>query len=178
MPVLLVRSWQSGAGEADLGERRRVLVPLDGSELAEEALPVAERLADALSGELILLRAVPPPDLVFGPDRLMGSWLGEELQAEEEVARTYMERISDRYTRTGRQIQTVVEVGDPVQVILSTGRERAAGFVVMTTHGMTGLTRLVFGSVAAGVLRQGTAPLIVTQPRERAEGGSGGSAGA
>lgn len=178
LPVLLVRSWQPGTAEADPEERPRVLVPLDGSALAEEALPVAERLADALAGELILLRAVPPPDLVPGPDRLMEPWLGEALQDLETTARTYMEGIHNRYAADDRQVATVVEVGDPVQVIVYASREHGAGLVVMTTHGMTGLTSLMFGSVAAGVLRQGTTPLVVARPRERAEGGSGGSAGA
>ena len=92
------------------------------------------------------------------------------MQNLETTARAYIEGTRDRYAADDRQVATVVEVGDPVQVIVSASREHRAGLVVMTTHGMTGLTSLVFGSVAAGVLRQGTVPLVVTRPAARNDG--------
>jgi nucleotide-binding universal stress UspA family protein len=165
VPVLLVRGWQGVREPATFGERPQLLVPLDGSGYAEQALPVATSLAEGLSGELVLVRAVPRPDLPFAPDRLLASQLEEELRAGEAEARRYLDALADRLAREGRRVRVEMRVGEPTPVISEVGRELGATLVVMTTLGETGLVRLVFGSVAAGVLRQGSVPLLLVRPR-------------
>ena len=167
VPVLLVRAWHAEPRPVVFGERPEVLVPLDGSPLAEAALPVAEGLARDLSGEISLVRAVPHPDVVFAPDAMMGSYLVEEQSDLEAEAREYLRALHERYEKEGRTVHAESHTGDAAGVIAAVSQERGAALVVMTTHGHTGLTRLVFGSVAAGVLREGTAPVVLVRPQRQ-----------
>ena len=169
IPTLLVRAWLPGGGAATLGERPRLLVPLDGSPQAEEALPVAEALADELAAELVLLRAVARPDLPLAPDALLAPLLREELAAEQAEAETYVRGLAERYAREGRAVQAVVRVWQPgldmaASVIDAVGRERGAALVIMTSGRRTGLERVVFGSVADATIRHGTLPVVLVRP--------------
>lgn len=163
-PILLVRAWHGAAPGAILEAGAIVLVPLDGSALAEAALPLAEQLADDLGGALLLLRAVPRPGLDFGPDALVAPLLAEELAAEETAARNYLERMAGRFARRGRIVRTVALLGEPAAAIEAAGREHGAGLVVMATHGLTGLRRAALGSVADGVVRRGSLPVLLVRP--------------
>ncbi len=165
IPVLLVRSWEETPAVAPLAERPLLLVPLDGSTLAEEALPVAERFADELSGELLLLQAVPRPDLLTAPDRWITSSLEEDTVTLVAEARDYLRAVADRYRSEGREVRVETRVGDPAHVITATAQERGAAMVVMTSHGYSGVVRLVFGSVTSGVLRQGRVPVLLIGPK-------------
>lgn len=164
-PILLVRAGAPGWEAAWPGERPRLLAPLDGSAFAEEALPVAESLAEALGGELVVVRAVPRPGLDFGPDWVVAPILEDELANAETEARDYLDRLAARLAREGRAAQAALRVGDPAGVIAAVGRERGAALVVMATHGHTGLGRVVLGSVADAVLRHGTLPLLLVRPQ-------------
>ena len=170
LPILLVRAWLPAPGGALLAERPKLLAPLDGSALAEQALPVAERLADALSGELVLLRVVTRPDAPFAPDWVAGPELGEEFERSKSEAEAYLRRLAEQLARSGRRIQIDVRAGEPgmtteADTIETAGREHGAALVVMTTHGYTGLQRLVLGSVTDAVLRRSTLPVVVLRPQ-------------
>ncbi len=169
-PTLLVRAWQAGHGPAPLRPGGRLLVPLDGSDFAEEALPVATGLADTLGGEIVLLRAVARSDLPFGPDAILAPLLQRELDEERAQAEDYLRRVAERFAREGRAVRTEVRVGRPdlemaAGVIESVGREYSAALVVMASHRYTGMNRLLLGSVADGVVRHGTLPLLLVRPQ-------------
>lgn len=161
-PVLLVRAWQAQGGLTSFVERSKVLVPLDGSAFAEEALPIAEQLAGTLDAELVLLRVVYPPSPTLTQEWMVASYLAEELEVGESAARQYLEGVAGRLTDGGRRVTTEVRVGTPAAVIADAGAD--AAFLVMATHGRTGADRLLMGSVANVVVRRGEVPLMLVGP--------------
>lgn len=136
----------------------KVLVPLDGSELAETALPLAIRLAGA--GRLVLTRAIEA-ELMMSPVgfEFEVMYLEQNQTRHVEQARTYLEEVG----RSCEEIETtiVTHVGDPASVILDTVEETEADLIVMTTHGYCGLTRWMLGSVTERVLRNAPCPVVV-----------------
>jgi nucleotide-binding universal stress UspA family protein len=166
VPVLLVRAWQEELPMALIAEHPRLLVPLDGSAFAEEALPVAQELADALGGELLLMRAGVPLEHarptesggIVAPD--------QQLAALEAEARGYLRGVSDRLEKRQATTQPQIDarVGTPAEAIAEASREHAVALIVMATHGRTGLARLLLGSVADDVLRHGSVPLLLVRP--------------
>jgi nucleotide-binding universal stress UspA family protein len=172
IPAVVVRAWLPEGGAARLGEHPRILVPLDGSAEAEEALHVAVALAGGLVGTVTLVRAVARPDLVLAPDAILGALLREELAAERAAAEGYLRELAGRLARAGQTVDTVVRVGQPgmhmaAEVIQAVGRECGAALVVMASHRRAGLERRLLGSVADATLRHGTLPVILVRPRER-----------
>lgn len=168
LPTLLVRAWLPEGGAALLAEHPQILVPLDGSTASEAVLPVAEGLAADLGGRLILLRAVARPDLVFTPDILLAPLLREELAGERAAAEDYLRDVTARFASTGREVESVVRVGQPgldmaATVIEAVGRERGAALVVMSSHRRAGVDRLLLGSVADATLRHGTLPVLLVR---------------
>jgi nucleotide-binding universal stress UspA family protein len=178
VPTLLVRAWVPEGGATLLADKPKLLVPLDGSHFAEEALPVATELADTLGGELVLLRAVARPDVPLGPDALMSPLLKWELDKERGEAEDYLQQLAGRFAGEGRTVQTAVRVGRPdmgmaATVIEATGHEYAAALVVMASHRHSGVERLLLGSVADATVRHGTLPVLLVhpQPRPSTDGG-------
>lgn len=134
-----------------------IVVPLDGSALAERALPVAERLARAAKGRLILLRAADPL-LTLGTDVLDG-----EHHALAQASQ-YLERIAAGLDATGLAIETQAACGRAAEHVLHEVGSREASLIVMATHGRGGLARLVLGSVATGAVQRAPMPLLLVRP--------------
>jgi nucleotide-binding universal stress UspA family protein len=154
-----------------------VVVPLDGSELAEEALETAEALAARFESRLVLVQAVDslamrmsqPPAMMESPAAAAASVnvLQSALDAEKDAAHKYLGPLRDRLADGGRKVEAYVGEGPAVDVILSVAREQSAGVIVMSTHGRGGLGRLVFGSVADGILRHSEIPVLLVRSREK-----------
>src|SRR5579859_3676468 len=124
-----------------------LLVPLDGSELAERALPYALSLAAAARGEIILVRvALAPAPISIEPADF------ERLQrAEISEAESYLARMASMVAPPV-SVKTFVPYGRAAHRLVDAVREFGADAVVMATHGRTGLPHLLFGSVAEAVL--------------------------
>ncbi len=166
-PVMLVRGWTDESMAAT--EVDTILVPLDGTEFAEAALSLAKEIAGMLRAKLVLFR-------VASARAQQGAILAETTpdtfrysEDPEEVARleaeSYLQRVASDCVRHGVDAETDVAFGDPGREICRAERGHRAGLVVMTTHGRTGLERLVLGSVATEVLRCGVAPLVLLSRR-------------
>jgi nucleotide-binding universal stress UspA family protein len=154
-PVLLVRAEQ--AQPLASGYPRHVLVPLDGSELAEHALPMAMLLADRAGAEVILTHIVTPLDDLLGD-------AGENLLAlASERARAYLHEVSQRLVQPGVTLHTDVHVGSAVEGILTAAEARRADLIVMSTHGRGGLGRWVYGSVADHIARAASVPVLLVR---------------
>ena len=154
VPVFVVRPFWTGepAVPEDLETRpvRNILLPVDGSDLAELAVGPALEIADLFEGRVLLLRAVEPRK-------------NADEAREIEEARHHLQGIAREFERKGVRTHTLVEKGEPVEEILKTLRFHQADLVVMTTHGRSGLSRLVTGSVTEEVLRKATVPLLVVR---------------
>jgi nucleotide-binding universal stress UspA family protein len=149
---------------------RRILVPLDGSTLAEEALSVAGPIAHQLDAEIHLMTAMPPALPVaaqFGlPDTT-----AQPVAGEREHIDAYLDIMVARLARThGVHAVPAVLEGRPAEQLAQYIRAADIGLVVMTTHGRGGLGRLWLGSVADELVRQVTVPVLLLRHGAHPEG--------
>ena len=136
---------------------KTILVPLDGSTLAEAALTTAVDLAREQGAKLVLLRAAEARTLVGDPTEAQVSAVRE---AEE-----YLTAARARVVRAGvGDVEVSVWYGPPAEAIVEAARYRHADLVVMSSHGRSGLGRLVLGSVAESVLRASSVPILLIRP--------------
>jgi nucleotide-binding universal stress UspA family protein len=144
--------------------RVAVVVPLDGSELAERALPLAKAFLPA-NGELVLVQVLPGPSALTElatADLLTPVELDEDQNAE---ARADMEAVVERLRGEGLAARALVLEGDPVHEITRVAAELEAELIVMATHGRGALQRLAHGSVADGVSRHAATPVLLVRVR-------------
>ena len=149
---------------------KRILVPLDGSPLAEKALTTAARLARASDGTVILLRVVSPPVeysngsmfLNYTPTNI----LEEIMEADLTDARHYLECVAASSTMQGVRTQLEVRIGVAASQIFSFTDSQHCDIIVMSSHGRTGVQRWLLGSVAQKVAMSSTIPVLVLRERE------------
>lgn len=140
----------------------RILVPLDGSEVGEAALPTAEALAGPLGAELIVLRVVEPLSAVEAV-AAAGVVAPDALFLRELEAKEYLGRVRERLARAGRRVRAELRRGQAAPEILAAVADTKADLVAMSSHGRTGLGRLLFGSVAQAVLARATVPVLLVR---------------
>ena len=141
----------------------RIVVPLDGTELAERALPFAEEMA-ALTGTTIhLVRVVDPvPSGVALYGALVdGTAYVEAERADQHEAGQYLDAIADELIARGYQMSCEVRVGPPTEGVVSS--LRSTDLLVIASHGRAGLPRLVLGSVAQRVVQHTKLPVLLVR---------------
>ena len=142
---------------------KRILVPLDGSRLAEQALPHAAIHAEKFGAEIVLLMVLGPlPEPSMAGRRIVRS--AEEATAE--LAQTYLEGIAAGLREQGLSVQTQTVDGKPYLEIVRHAEDREIDLIVMSTRGHSGLTRWLLGSVTDRVVRGATVPLLLVQCQE------------
>ena len=145
---------------------RKVLVPLDGSILAEHALSTALSLVQASQGTLLLLRVPVFRELavasVPGYDWLPPT--DEVLARPRQEARTYLQDFTYARPYDDITLETMVVDGDVASAIVDTARAKGVDLIVMTTHGRSGLSRWALGSVTERVLQQTPCPVLAVRP--------------
>ena len=138
---------------------KRVLVPLDGSMVAEGIIPFIMEIAGPLDMQVVLLRVLVP----VRPMAVEGTYpvTIEDVEKRRAEAEEYLARVATELRAKGVRATTEVRRGDPVAEILEGARDAEADLIAMTTHGRSGLGRLVFGSVAEAVLRHSEIPVFL-----------------
>lgn len=164
VPVLLVRADSAVAAEPVMPPIRRILVPLDGSPLAELALPLASYLARQAGARLLLMQgcALAQMSLISQVAYLTGL-VPERLLAEaEKRARLYLEQQAQRVSRQGVEAAIVLR-DEPVaaEAVLAAVADQQAELIIMTTHGHGGLKGWVLGSVANRILQEAAVPVLL-----------------
>lgn len=146
----------------------KILVPLDGSQLAEQALPYARSLAQKYEAELILLMVIPPLSLPVLADPYGGVLYKypteEEMNQHQEAAQTYLSDLQKSLRQ--QKIVTQIQVLEDVSIadgIVGVASEEAVDVIVKTTHGRSGLSRWVYGSVATKVLQEAPCPIFLVR---------------
>lgn len=134
----------------------RVLVPLDGSPLAETILSQIRRILFWKDSEIVLLRAIELPPL-------FGSHEASYLARAEEEAKAYLRGQELKLAEKGVRVRSLVRSGTAAGTILEIAESERADLIAMTTHGRSGLSRWTFGSVAEKVLRASPVPLLLTR---------------
>lgn len=144
-----------------------VVVPLDGSELAERAVPVAEHIARATAAPLLLVRVVPISDWTSARSGyLLAPHLYQQIMDEEDRgARTYVDRIAGQLRASGDlTVHTLAVRGEVASTLIDLKPTPPVGLVVIASHGRTGMMRFALGSVTDRVVRGGIAPVLVVRP--------------
>lgn len=142
---------------------KRILVPLDGSELAERALPIAARLARASEGVLVLLRVAAIP-LENQPGKTPEQAYGEKaLEKGLDTAQEYLESVARSNELVNIDIEAEALLGAVAPTILSCAQSLEADMIVMCSHGYTGFKRWSMGSVTQKVVRQSPVPVLVVR---------------
>jgi nucleotide-binding universal stress UspA family protein len=141
---------------------QNVLVPLDGSELAECALPEVIKLGRGGNiGEVILLRIIEIEVFTIPQGYTKGIDLVALRNAHQAEAGKYLEDIQSRFRSEGITATTATLEGRPADTIVEFAKNRAVDLIVIGTHGYTGLKRLMFGSVALRVLHDANVPILL-----------------
>jgi nucleotide-binding universal stress UspA family protein len=153
---LLIRPWDDAAARAVPDQDgRRVLVPLDGTPLAEAVLPEAVQLAGE-SGEIVLVTDVAPPDgdnhlVVYPPTPDAGA-----------AARSYLHTVAARLRVEGVRVRTVVLVGpDVASAVVELVISDDVGLIALATHGRGSVGRWLHGSIADELARRSPAPVVL-----------------
>jgi nucleotide-binding universal stress UspA family protein len=168
VPVLLVRPRDGAPDLAWRPRLRHILIPLDGSALAEQALGPATAMGRLLKVDYTLLRAIEPiilPDPRFGGNPVAG--LDPTLlRALQEAAQADLNRVADRLRSRALHVRMRVVSNQPAAVaILDEAGGGDVDLIALATHGRGGLPRLLLGSVADKVVRGSPVPVLVYRPR-------------
>ena len=154
----------------------RILIPLDGSKVGEAALPYIEELVSkvtpGLKVEVTLYQVISSVtrQVVAGGQSFDVPYTEKEMEQIKKKAEDYLDKTGEGLRSKGATVKIRVGVGSAADEIIKAADEINAGFVAMSTHGRSGLSRWAFGSVADRVLRGGNRPVILVRaPKEAAQ---------
>ncbi len=157
IPILLVRPDDKAPENLPEPILDNILIPLDGSALAERVLEPAMNLARLMEARCTLLRVIKP--------RSSADAHGRDSQAEAEPAAAYLERIAERPREPGLEVRTRVVVAQQVaEAILEEAETQASDLIALATHGRGSLKRLLLGSVADNLIKAGTTAVLICGP--------------
>jgi len=169
--------------------KRKVLIPLDGSEFSRQIVRVVQDYFDARDVNIVLFRVAQPPnvpldipsarDMIVGGYPMSGSYEAYSAAMErsyaviEQEMETLRSEIADelrpdaeRLREQGYVVRIEVQFGEPAQRIVQYVNDEEVGLVAMATHGRSGVSRMVLGSVAERVLRGCSAPVLLLRPQD------------
>jgi nucleotide-binding universal stress UspA family protein len=169
VPVLVTRV-REGAGTLAAPLRiREILVPLDGSALAEAALAPAAAMAGLFEAELVLAQIVAP--LTAGsllPVNFAAGYDRDAVALQRKQAQDYLEDLGQGLRKRGIRVRTIVVVGHNVgEALINLAHPERIDLVAIATHGRSGLQRLMLGSVADKLIRGAEPPVLVVRPTKR-----------
>ncbi|MCB0096071.1 MAG: universal stress protein [Caldilineaceae bacterium] len=144
---------------------KTILVPLDGSPRAEAILPHVEEMARLYKANVVLLCVVEPVITMIEPYGMAPDYGANlaEMERRNEEARVYLEGKQGEFRDQGIQTKVYVENGPVVARILDIAQQESADLIAMASHGRSGISRVFYGSVAAGVLQQADRPLLLVR---------------
>ena len=148
----------------------RILLPLDGSALAEKALPHAIAQAERFQAELILLKVL---ELLPKDRRLSSSIVKATYDLTETLAREYLAQVALNVQKHKIPVQAITVEGRPHAEIVQYAETNAVDLIVMSTHGYSGFGRWLMGSVADRVARGASVPVLLVHVREKEENNQG-----
>ena len=166
-PLLIVRPSRVPEQPMQPAAIRSILVPLDGSARAETVLPLVRAVAKSGNAQVTLTRVVPliPSDYVMSsyttPSEL--TYLDEITAAARAAARKHLGAIAAAWTAAGVKTEAVVQTGEATHTLLETIASGGYDLVAMTTHGRTGLSRWVLGSVAERLIEGSHTPILLVR---------------
>ena len=164
-PVVLIGAKGARPDMLEKGVFKRALVPLDGSKESEAVIPYIEELASMLGAEVTLLQvlAIVYHVYISGDASAQVPYTEEEMKPLKASAESYLEKVGSGLKGKGVTTKCQVRVGAAGHEIIKLADEIGADIVAMSTHGRSGVGRLVFGSVAEKVVRTGNTPVLLVR---------------
>lgn len=142
---------------------KKMLVPLDGSELAKRGLDEAVKLARHFDSEILLFQVVPFMP-IYGSPELVTPLLVDEKQ--KEAAEKYLSNLAEELRKKGLKVRAMVKTGQQVALeIIDFAKGNDVDLIVMSTHGRSGITRWVLGSVALKILTRAETPVLLLRSK-------------
>lgn len=161
IPLLLVRE---GAALHTTNPIEHLLVPLDGSSFAERSIPLAVELSTQTGATLTMLRVVQDLDAQNKQIIFKSEEAAEEAVTQWKLLATrYLDELAKGIKAEGVKVSSMVLSGDPENLIGTIAETLPADLIVMSTHGRSGVSRWVYGSVANKVLRTATCPVLLVR---------------
>jgi len=157
-------STSTNRSQSQVTAPKHILVPLDGSEFAEQALPAAEALCIAYESRLTLL-TVKQKESFLKSIHFSLTFKGRRLSINGE-RETYLQKIENSLKAKGIEVDHTIRTGEVAESINGLVKEIGVDMVVISSHGRSGVSRLLLGSVANQVLQQATCPIMVVHPIE------------
>ena len=151
-------------------EFKRIMIPLDGSPLAESVLPVATSLAEKFGSHIILLRVLDiSPTIPRFQTEVPPGWVAEGRDHIYQEVEDYLEARQGELRQQGLDVQILVRETSPAEDIIDAAVADAVDLIVMSTHGRGGLARWTFGSVADKVVRHSPCPVLLIRQKPESE---------
>jgi nucleotide-binding universal stress UspA family protein len=145
---------------------RKILVPLDGSPFSECALSHVKSIAAGCAvPEIILLFVVEQPVAGAGYE-VPDEWVEDSTKKAAEFAQNYLNGIAQELRKDNLVVNPVILQGSPAELILSYAEKNGVDLIITSTHGRSGVSRWVFGSVADRVVHHSSVPVLIVSPSE------------
>ena len=138
-----------------------ILVPLDGSKKAEAILPHVEEIALNFHAKLVFMQMVEMPPMMMGSEAPYLEEFQSEMEEVTKQAELYLKTVNGEFREKGIQSKILVSHGPVVDGIINTAESESADLIAMASHGRSGLSKVFYGSVAAGVLHRIDRPLLI-----------------
>ncbi|MDD3815917.1 MAG: universal stress protein [Desulfocapsaceae bacterium] len=144
-----------------------ILVPLDGSKRAEAILSHVEEMARKLGGRIVLLSCIEQ-EFVYAGDLEISAIVhkDEDKMQQGKTAKSYLKEVQTKLEQQGIVVSTRIMQGPPVEAILTVATQENADLIAIASHGRSGLGRVFYGSVAAGILQRVDRPLLIIRAQE------------
>ncbi len=163
MPILAITPERARQNWGTDYAINRIIVPLDGSELAEAALPYSAFLAGGMNMSVTLMHAHPLDDFLYSDGFMISDAIP---QAQDEMAaemRRYLHGIASELRNEGLTVNTETTKGKPSTEIAALARKTDHSMIALATHGRSGMSRLLLGSVAEAVVRESGDPVLIVR---------------
>jgi nucleotide-binding universal stress UspA family protein len=172
VPVIVTRAREGTGSFSAPPNIREILVPLDGSPLAEAALAPAMALAGLFDAELVLVQVVPPSSAgTLLPVTFAAGYDAEIVALQRKKAQEYLAGLSELLQERGSRVKTTVAVGHNVgETLINLAHPERIDLVAIATHGRGGVRRLMLGSVADKLIRAAGPPVLVVRPGKGRKG--------
>lgn len=143
----------------------RILVPMDRSKRAEAILPHVEELAQRYDAKVIFLQVIESPSAVVAFEERHLTQLQQEFELQERQVKDYLTGLQTRLREKGIETRQRLGQGPVVEEIIKAAEQEGADLIAIASHGRGGLSRVFYGSVAAGVLQRIDRPLLLIRSR-------------
>ncbi len=142
---------------------RKILVPLDGSKVAEGVLPHAKSLAYSEGAELILLTVATNPamDIIFSDPGIAEA----AIQEQQDKSKEYISKVEEGLKADGFRVSILMRIGSVAETILGVSDELGVDLIAMSTHGRTGAARWLLGSIAERVVHNSNIPVLLIRAK-------------